>query len=310
MTKLSSIISELSTLGTAMEKNASKSSSRLASFLDKIAEEAEKDENEEKCPECGKSKDECTCDSTKEGSVNKTAAQKIARAYKKAVLDNENTQGSTVQVGAKSHDGAATNAARDTDQIIPADRVESEAESNPEKHNSSTSSDLIEGLTPNSEDMADPLQKVSEAKLAEYLANGDIQLVSAKEKDLLTKFAGVGYNYLVEAYSDQLVQEKIASEIMAQKAAQAPRQIANAVLNQQQANSVKTAAANDQYRQALQNAYAQGYQQAAAQMSKQASAPAQLSQQDAATVQKLASIKKNDPQLFSALNVLAQRNLL
>ena len=304
MTKLSSIISELSTLGTAMEKNASKSSSRLASFLDKIAEEAEKDENEENCPECGKSKDECACDSKKEGSVNKSAAQKIANAYKKAVLDNENTQGSTVQVGAKSHDGAATNAARDTDQIIPADRVESEAESNPEKHNSSTSSDLIENLTPNSEDMADPLQKVSEAKLAEHFANGNLQVISAKEKELLTKFAGVGYNYLVEAYSDQMVQEKIASEIMAQKAAQAPRQIANAVLTQQAANNTKTAAANDQYRQALQNAYAYGYQQATNQMAKQASA------QDAQTVQKLAALKKNDPQLFSALNVLASRNLL
>ena len=110
MTKLSSIISEMSALDAATEKNASKSSSRLASFLDKIAEEAEKEDDTEKCPECGKGKEECTCGAKKEGSMNNDTAMKIARAYKQAVLDNEQTQGSTVQVGAKASDGEVVSA--------------------------------------------------------------------------------------------------------------------------------------------------------------------------------------------------------
>jgi len=279
MTKLSSIISEMSALDAATEKNASKSSSRLASFLDKIAEEAEKEDDTEKCPECGKGKEECTCGAKKEGSMNIETATKIARAYKKAVLDNENTQGSTVQVGAKDSDGAATNAARDTDQIISLESVESKAESNPEKHNTSTSSDLIEGITPNSEDMAEPLQ---EGKVAEALKTGALRIIPGNDLDMLTKFAGLGYNYLVETYSDQLVQEKIAQAVLAKKAEQAPEKIASAILNQQQyAQNVKQA----QYNKA-QNA------------------------QDNATVQKLAAIKKNDPQLFEALHTLAKRNLI
>ena len=279
MTKLSSIISEMSALDAATEKNASKSSSRLASFLDKIAEEAEKEDDTEKCPECGKGKEECTCGAKKEGSMNIETATKIARAYKKAVLDNENTQGSTVQVGAKDSDGAATNAARDTDQIISLESVESKAESNPEKHNTSTSSDLIEGITPNSEDMAEPLQ---EGKMAEALKTGALRVIPGNDLDMLTKFAGLGYNYLVETYSDQLVQEKIAQAVVAKKAEQAPEKIASAILNQQQyAQNVKQA----QYNKAQ-------------------------AVQDNATVQKLAAIKKNDPQLFEALHTLAKRNLI
>lgn len=280
MTKLSSIISEMSALDAATEKNASKSSSRLASFLDKIAEEAEKEDDTEKCPECGKGKEECTCGAKKEGSMNIETATKIARAYKKAVLDNEQTQGSTVQVGAKDSDGAATNAARDTDQIISLDSVESKAESNPQKHNTSTSSDLIEGVTPNSEDMAEPLQ---EGKMAELLKTGALRVIPGNELEMLTKFAGLGYNYLVETYSDQLVQEKVASAIIAKKAEQAPEKIASAILNQQ----------------AMQN-----------QQVKQAQARNVQAAQDNATVQKLAAIKKNDPQLFEALHTLAKRNLI
>jgi len=280
MTKLSSIISEMSALDAATEKNASKSSSRLASFLDKIAEEAEKEDDTEKCPECGKGKEECTCSAKKEGSMNIETATKIARAYKKAVLDNEQTQGSTVQVGAKDGDGAATNAARDTDQIISLESVEDKAESNPQKHNTSTSSDLIEGITPNSEDMAEPLQ---EGKMAELLKTGALRVIPGNELEMLTKFAGLGYNYLVETYSDQLVQEKVASAIIAKKAEQAPEKIASAILNQQ----------------AMQN-----------QQVKQAQARNVQAAQDNATVQKLAAIKKNDPQLFEALHTLAKRNLI
>ena len=211
--------------------------------------------------------------------MNIETATKIARAYKKAVLDNENTQGSTVQVGAKDSDGAATNAARDTDQIISLESVESKAESNPEKHNTSTSSDLIEGITPNSEDMAEPLQ---EGKMAEALKTGALRVIPGNDLDMLTKFAGLGYNYLVETYSDQLVQEKIAQAVVAKKAEQAPEKIASAILNQQQ--------------------YAQNVKQA--QYNKAQAA------QDNATVQKLAAIKKNDPQLFEALHTLAKRNLI
>lgn len=299
MTKLSSIISEMSALDAATEKNASKSSSRLASFLDKIAEEAEKEDDTEKCQDCGKNKEDCTCGAKKEGSMNNDTAMKIARAYKQAVLDNEQTQGSTVQVGAKANDGAATNAARDTDQIIPLDSVESRANSNPQKHNTSTSSDLIEGITPNSADMAEPLQ---EGKMAEAFKTGALKVIESNEYDMLTKFAGLGYNYLVEAYSDQLVQEKVANAIMAKKAEEAPEKIASALLNQQSCE--KTASAN-QYNNALQQAYAYGYNQAVkqAQMNN-------VPSKDEATVQKLAAIKRNDPQLFDALHTLAKRNLI
>lgn len=301
MTKLSSIISEMSALDAATEKNASKSSSRLASFLDKIAEEAEK-EDDEKCPDCGKDKDSCTCGAKKEGSMNTDTAIKIARAYKKAVLDNEQTQGSTVQVGPKASDGAATNAARDTDQIISFDSVESRADSNPQKHNTSTSSDLIEGITPNSADMAEPLQ---EGKVAEAFKTGALRVVEGNELEMLTKFAGLGYNYLVEAYSDQLVQEKVASAIMAKQAEAAPEKIASALLNQQAYE--KTASLNN-YNNALQQAYAYGYNQAVKQA--QYNNSNTQTAQDQATVQKLAAIKRNDPQLFDALHTLAKRNLI
>ncbi len=304
MTKLSSIISEMSALDAATEKNASKSSSRLASFLDKIAEEAEKEDDTEVCPECGKDKDECTCSAKKEGSMRNSTAVKIARAYKRAVLDNENTQGSTVQVGAKANDGAATNAARDTDQIISLDSVESDADDNPEKHNTSTSSDLIEGITPNSEDMAEPLQ---EGKMAAAFKTGALRVISGNDLDMLTKFAGLGYNYLVETYSDQMVQEKVASAIMAKKAAQAPEKIANAVLNRQ--NYEKTASANN-YNSALQQAYAYGYNQAMNNVKQAKYNNNVQTAQDNATRQKLAAIKRNDPQLFDALHTFAKRGLI
>ena len=281
MTKLSSIISEMSALDAATEKNASKSSSRLASFLDKIAEEAEKEDDTEKCPECGKGKDECTCSAKKEGSMNIETATKIARAYKKAVLDNEQTQGSTVQVGAKANDGAATNAARDTDQIISLESVENAAENNPEAHyNDNDSADLIKDKAPNTKNEAEPLQ---EDKMAELLKTGALRVIPGNELEMLTKFAGLGYNYLVETYSDQLVQEKVASAIIAKKAEQAPEKIASAILNQQ----------------TMQN-----------QQVKQAQARNVQAAQDNATVQKLAAIKKNDPQLFEALHTLAKRNLI
>lgn len=267
MAKLDSLIREMSALENTLEKNASKSSSRLASFLDKIAEEAECEDSE--CDESDKEKEkEQEEENNKEGSMRNYTATKIARAIKSAVLDNEQTQGSTVQVGPKSGDGAATNAAREQDQIISGDKVESEAESNPQRHNTSTSSDLIED------------EPVNEKDMAEALKEGRLLLYTDKEAALLTKFASVGYNYIVDTYSDQIVQEKIAEQIMAQKAAQAPQKIASAILQREAAQKV-----------------------AAQQLSNQQA-------NDNKLVQKLAAVKKNDPTLFNALRVMADRGLI
>ena len=268
MVKLASILAEVSALESSLEKVASSknSGSSIASFLDKIAEEAacesdseeskkKEEEDKKKAEEEAKKNEEY-----KEGSMklSDTDIRKIAAALKVAVLDNEQTQGSLVDGGAASVDGAATNAARETDQVIPLATVESAAESNPQKHNTSTTSDLIEGETPNVADMAQALKE------------GKLVLYTAKEAAVLEKFASVGYNYVVDTYSDQIVQEKVAAALVAEQAKGAPQKIARAILANK---SVKTASANP-------------------------------------TVQKLAQIKKNDPKLFDAIKTLAERKLI
>jgi len=268
MVKLSTILEEVSALESKIQKVASSKANgtSLASFLDKIAEEAEKGEDsedkknsEDKGEEGSENKDESG--ETKESSMKLSDSdiQKIAQAVMKiAVLDNDQTQGSTVTVGEKSVDGAATNAARDTDQVISGASVESSAESNPQRHNTSTSSDLIEGEAMNEKDMAVALK---EGKLVLYKRN---------DAEVLEKFASIGYNHVVDVYSDQIVQEKVAAAIIAEQAKDAPQKIAKAVLNK----NTKTASKRDDM------------------------------------VAKLAHIKNTDPQLFNAIKVMADRKLL
>jgi hypothetical protein len=275
MVKLSTILEEVSALESKIQKVASSKANgtSLASFLDKIAEEAEKGEDSEKKEDSEskgeegkeeeKKEDEKKFEfgETKESRMRLTDSdiQKIAQAVMKiAVLDNEQTQGSVVTVGENKVDGAAVSAARATDQIIPGASVEAAAESNPQKHNTSTSSDLIEGEAINEKDMAVALKE------------GKLVLYSRQDAEVLEKFAGIGYNHVVDVYSDQIVQEKVAAAIIAEQAKDAPQKIAKAVLNK----NTKTASNKNE------------------------------------VVSKLAHIKKNDPQLFAALKVMADRKLL
>lgn len=275
--KLASILEEVSALESKLEKVAShESSPDLASFLDKIAEDAENDEDEKEDNKKGESKkDEKEKEDESEKSASKKSTQeadmklsdnditKIAYALKNAVLDNEQTQGSTVSGSDGSSDGAATNAARSEDQLLPLDSVESAANSNPQRHNTSSSGDLVEDEAPNVEDMAKALKE------------GTIRVYTAKQAELLEKFAGIGYEHVVDTKSDEIVQEKIAQALIDEQAKDAPQKIASAMLrgrNTENQPTTKTAS-NE-------------------------------------TVQKLAQIKKDDPDLFSSLQVLASRGLI
>ena len=104
-------------------------------------------------------------------------------------------------------------------------------------------------------------EPVNEKDMAEALKEGRLLLYTDKEAALLTKFASVGYDYIVDTYSDQIVQEKIAEQIMAQKAAQAPQKIASAIIQREAAQ--KVAAQQAMYKQAA--AQQAMYKQAAAQ---------------------------------------------
>lgn len=233
MPTLGSLMNDIITMENAIEKKASlakgnsatpSSAASASAFIDNLIKRAEAHGENCECEEC-QNKKKTEKENEKEGSMRNSDVMKIARAIKIAVLDNEHTQGSTVQVGPKSVDGAATNAAREQDQIIDGSSVESAADSNPERHNTSTSSDLIEG------------EPVNEKDMAKALKEGRLILMTDKEAAVLNKFASVGYDFVVDTYSDQIVNEKIAESQLAIQAAQAPVKIASAMMN--------TAANND-----------------------------------------------------------------
>lgn len=200
--------------------------------------------------------------------VDKIANAVIAKLEKIAVLDTNETQGSEVSnTAGGANDGAATNAGRATDQVISGDKVQSESESNPNAHTPKDvkgKGDLIANQAPNSNGMAEPLQKAGSVSY------------TAKEAAILEKFASIGYEHVVDVYSDKIVQEKVASAIAAEKAKEAPTKIAQAILANERNSTAKTA-------------------------NKSEATNAQ---------EKLAQIQKNDPTLFSALKVLAERKLI
>ena len=286
MVKLSELLSEITALETGMSKTASKKPAskveQLASAIDKIAEELEKDKDkeEDKDHEKSESKDEEKKEDDekkdwfekKEGSVqlsndaiNKIAAAVIKKLEKIAVDSGPNTQGSVVNEGAKN-DGAATSAARAEDQIISGDSVQSAANSNSEKNAPEGGDKTIEKSDINEVgDRPAPLGGMG-AKAASVR-------YTAQEAETLQKLASVGYEYLVDYYSDKIVNEKIASAVLAEQAKDAPQKIAQAIVANQRA---KTASA----------------------------------QQTPSVREKLAQISQNDPELFKALHVLSQRNLL
>ena len=245
MAKIDDILYELNALNTGFTKVASRSkSSRLASSLDKLASELEAEDEE------AEEEDEENEDEEKEGSYKvkkadkvqkvasrqKPTAQQWANAFRKtAVLSREDTQGSTVSEGAKPGDGAATNAARETDNIISYDSVESQAESNPQRHYDSETADLVEDEAPNSE------------ALVEKLKEGSLHLYTREESEALQKLASYGYHAYIEARSDELVQQKIAQLVQEKKAGLALNSIADQYIDQE----IKTAAYNQSYNDLL-----------------------------------------------------------
>lgn len=271
MIKMAQILEEVAALESTMDKVASSkgtSTSALASFLDKMAEESSmedeesEDEKEEKEEESEESMKEGSMKPTKEDElVNKIANAVLGKLSKVAVLDTSETQGSTVSnTAGGSNDGAATNAARKEDQLISGASVDSAAGSNPNAHNPSINDgkgDLIVNQAPNVEGMADALQKAGHV------------VYTRKEAEILEKFASIGYEHVVDVYSDKIVQEKVAQAIVAEQAKDAPQKIAKAILTKQNEKTASNEQAN-----------------------------------------KLAQLKKNDPECFAALQVLADRGLI
>lgn len=219
MARLDDMLLELNALETGFKKTASKSSRGTASFLNKFAEELENEDTEDE--EAEDEEEMAEEEAAKEGSykragrskttkklATKRTPQQWANAFRKtAVLNTEETQGSTVSVGPKPGDGAATNAARETDDIISFDSVENAAEASPEKHNDSETVDLIEDEEPNNKG------------LVEALKEGSLVLYTKAEDAGIKKLAEYGYQALVEDYSNHIIREKIAEATMQKQAA-------------------------------------------------------------------------------------------
>ena len=276
MVKLSELLAEVSALETGMTKAASKKPAskieQLASAIDKIAEEMEAKEEDEKSESEEENKKEEEKEEEKEASmkmsnalVDKIATAVIRKLEKIAVDSGPNTQGSVVNEGPKNSDGAATNAARNEDHIVSGDSVAFAAASNPEKNAPEDGDNTIE---------KSPLNEVGDrpAPLGGVGANAASVTYTAREAEVLNKLAAVGYEYLVDYHSDQIVREKIAQAIIAERAKQAPEKIAKALVAGSQE---KTASTNEN----------------------------QLRE-------KLAEVATKDPELFKAIHVLAKRNLL
>ena len=286
MVKLADMLKEVAALEDAMTKSASSKkasrSSSLASALDKIAESVEDDkekkddekdedkehEDKETFPfEAGEKEEE---KENKEAMLNSKDIQKIAsevvrQLSKIAVADTPETQSVALQAAPSGGvGGGATEAARKEDQLIPGTEVENKAKANPNAMNPASNdgvADLIVDAPPQSDGVQNALGGIG-AKQASVIYTAD-------EAQTLQKLASVGYEYLVDYYSDKIVQEKVASAVLAERAKDAPEKIARAIIAQE-----KTAAAKD------------------------------------TTGEKLAHIKKTDPALFGALQVLANRNLI
>lgn len=280
MVKLANILAEVNALDSLITKTASANKASkgesIASTLDKIAEgfpfEEKKEDEEDEDDEGKEEKDEETA---KEGSMKdpkfiQKIAIEVAKALQKmAVADTSETQGSEVgAVQGGAQDGAATNAARKTDQIIDGASVASAADSNPNAHNKDVAGtgDLIVNAPPVPDGLQNPALGgigASEQKVGSYVR------YTAEEADALQKLASIGYDALVEYHSDRLVQEKVAAAVAEERAKDAPQKIAKQILAREKTAGVT----NSEF-------------------------------------QKLAAIKQNDPQLFSALQVLAARKLI
>jgi len=144
-----------------------------------------------------------------------------------------NTQGSVVNEGAKN-DGAATNAARATDQIVSGDAVASAANGNAEANN--------KGVEGRGDLIADEPVNAVGGGFAEPLKTASVTY-TAQEAAVLQKLASIGYEYVVEVESDKIVREKVANALIAEQAKNAPAKIAQAILNKR--NTEKTAGVNN-----------------------------------------------------------------
>lgn len=275
MVKLSELLAEVSALETGMTKAASKKPAskieQLASAIDKIAEEMEAKEEEKEEGEESEAEEKKEEEGEKEASmkltndmIDKIAAAVIKKLEKVAVDSGPNTQGSVVNEGPKASDGAATSAARGEDQIISGDSVQSAAAGNAVKNAPEGGDKTIEQA---------PVNEVGDrpAPLGGVGAKAASVTYSAQEAEVLQKLAAVGYEYLVDYHSDKIVQEKIASAVIAERAKQAPEKIAKAIVAQEQE---KTASAQPGLRE------------------------------------KLAMVAEKDPELFKAIHTMAKRGLL
>ena len=108
-------------------------------------------------------------------------------------------------------------------------------------------------------------------------------MFTKEEAQVLEKFASIGYQHVVDVYSDQIVQEKVAQALIEEEAKGAPQKIASEILRRRREAEGQNARP----------------------------APAKTaSDKTSSSVEKLAKIKREDPELFSALQVMAKRKLL
>lgn len=276
MIKLSELLAEVSAMDevvkTASKKTPASKFEVVADALSKLAEEMSESEDESEKDEEEKEEEKSEEEEMKlsNAQLDKIASLVVNKLEKIAV---GGVQGSAVNEGPASTDGSLTNEARKTDQIVAGATVESQIASNPHKNAPEDGDHTIEKSEIND------VGKRPEALGGMGAAGGTSEgtkigkvVYSAEEADVLQKLAGIGYEYLVDYYSDQIVQEKVAQAVMAERAKDAPQKIARAILSKEQ-NTEKTAAKNTMK-------------------------------------EKLAHIQRTDPDLFAAIKILSDRNLL
>ena len=243
---ISKLLGEIAALeGAAATKTASKKDSadeKLVSFLDKLAMELEEDpsmlfpsEKKEEEEEKEDKEDKEESEEDKEASVDENklvdkVANKVLAMLEKIAVQGGETIPNFDQPNTASGGGPVVQGMDDEANIdqFSGDRISDKE--NPNKN------DLVEQRMPESQEgSAEALQKVSYSK---------------EEAQVLHKLASIGYEFLVDVVSDQIVQEKIAAAVADEKAKEAPQKIAKALIAKQE-GSKKEAGADPKVIEAL-----------------------------------------------------------
>jgi hypothetical protein len=277
--KLASLMAEVSALETAVTKTAAAkpqtdADRQLANVLDKLAmdlgglipneKKEDKDEDKEEKEEKGEKKedeDEKKEKDSKEASMNENAlvdkiATRVLQALEKiAVQNGEPVNGMPSATAGSDLDSSSVllSAIGETQE---AKRVEG---TSIKDNLTKLDNDLVKSETPGIAE-PEPVQK-----------KGSV-VYTGEEAEVLSKLASVGYEYLVDYYSDQIVNQKIAEAVTAERAKTATQKIAQAIVAKENGTQVQA--------------------------------------QPMTAREKLASAAQQDPNVLSALQVLHAKGLL